>query len=107
MIIPKDATIAVEKIRDYLLVPQRKSDKSKYLGLGGYSRQDFWELLRDLREQFLPGDATFQERIDDGDLYILRGMLEGPNGRRLPVKTIWMLKWTDEWKFVTLFPDKQ
>jgi uncharacterized protein DUF6883 len=104
MIIPKDATIAEEKIRDYLLKPQRKSDKSKYLSLAGYSREEFWELIRDLREQLLPGEGIFQERIEEGDLYVLLGILRGPNGRELPIKTIWLLTWQSDWKFVTLFP---
>ena len=77
MIIPADAIITEEKIRDYLLTPQRKSDKSKYLSLAGYKRKEFWELLRDLRSQLLPGEGSFQERIEQGDLYILWGILEG------------------------------
>ena len=58
-IIPKDAIIAEERIRDYLLVRQEEDDKSKFLALAGYSREDFWELVRDIREQILPAEATF------------------------------------------------
>ena len=59
MIIPKDAIIAEEKIRDYLLTTLDVDDKSSYLALAGYSRDEYWELLRDIREQLLPGEANF------------------------------------------------
>ena len=105
MIIPKDAIIAEEKARDYLLVPQRKSDKLGYLTLGGYTRDDFWELIRDIREQLLPGEAVFQRRDQYGDYYELNGHLECPNGRSLGVRTIWKHELDGTIRFLTLFPD--
>ena len=107
MIIPKDALIPDSKIRDYLLIPLRKSDKSKYLSLAGYERDDHWELVRDIRDQLLPGEGIFQERKPDGELYQLFGTLTGPNGRILRVKTIWIREWTGKWRFITLFPDRR
>jgi hypothetical protein len=105
MLIPKDAIIPEEKIRDYLLVPQKKSDKSQYLSLAGYSREEYWELLRDLREQVLPGESVFQQRNTFGDYYALHGRLTGPNGRRLGVVTIWLREMDGTIRFLTLFPD--
>ncbi len=107
MIIPKDAIIAEEKIRDYLLKPLEKRDKSQFLALAGYSRQDYWELLRDIREQLLPGNAEFQEHRRFEDFYMLRGVLREPNGVRLAVKTIWVLNLLQEIRFITLTPDKE
>jgi hypothetical protein len=106
MIIPKDATIAIERVRDYLLTPQEKGDKSGFLALAGYTRADYWELLRDLRDQLLPGDAEFQEHRHKEDIYVLRGILTGPNGERLAVRTVWVLNLLNEIRFVTLLPDK-
>jgi hypothetical protein len=105
MIIPKDATIAIEKIRDYLLKPLILDDKSGYLALAGYNREDYWELLRDIREQLLPGDATYQERDEFGEYYILHGELRGPNGRTLGVRTVWQLNHRGVIRLITLFPD--
>ena len=105
MIIPKIATIAVEKIRDYLLVPLDEDDKSGYLALAGYTRVDYWELLRDIREQLLPGEAEFQERNEYGQYYIMKGRLTGPNGRTLGVRTIWLHEINGDIRFLTLFPD--
>ncbi|HWF43581.1 MAG TPA: hypothetical protein VG537_02960 [Candidatus Kapabacteria bacterium] len=66
MIIPKDAIIAEEKIRDYLLKPQDKDDKSGFFGLAGYSREDYWELTRDIRNQLLLPLQNFKGSADTG-----------------------------------------
>ncbi|HEY3875566.1 MAG TPA: hypothetical protein VGM92_08810, partial [Candidatus Kapabacteria bacterium] len=65
----------------------------------------FWELMRDIREQLLPGEAIFQRSDRFGDYYQLKGYLLGPNGRRLGVATIWMRENNGSIRFVTLFPD--
>jgi hypothetical protein len=104
MIIPADAIIAVEKVRDYLLKPQVKNDKSGFLHLAGYTRENYWELMRDIR-QLLPADASFQERRQYGEYYAVRGTIQGPNGRSLAVKTIWILDLEGNIRFVTLVPD--
>ncbi len=94
MIIPADAIILDQKIRDYLLKPLLVDDKSHFLTRAGYSREEYWELIRDIREQLLPGEGMLQERREQGNLYVLRGRLRGPNGRMLAVKTIWLQKWS-------------
>ena len=105
MIIPNTATIAVEKIRDYLLAPLDVDDKSGYLALAGYARGDYWELMRDIREQLLPGEAVYQEWNEYGEYYVLKGQLTGPNGRILGVRTIWLQEIGGRIRFLTLFPD--
>ncbi len=107
MIIPKDAIIAVEKVRDYLLKPLVDGDKSGYLLLGGYHRSDFARLAKDLREQLLPGEGIFQERTLYGDKFILNGYLSCPNGRELAVKTVWERNDFGEFRFVTLHPGRK
>ena len=106
MIIPADATIAVEKVRDYLLKPLDVDDKSGYLALAGYTREDYWELMRDIRSQLLPAEGTFQKSNQFGEYYIVPGRLHGPNGRRLSVNSIWLKDNDDPFKFVTLRPRK-
>lgn len=107
MIIPKDALIPEAKFRDYLFRPQLKDDKSKFLGLAGYSFANFSKLIDDIREQLLPGEAVFQERTIGGDIYRLRGILTGPNGYELYVRTIWAVENGQRPRFVTLVPDKR
>jgi hypothetical protein len=107
MIIPKDALIPETKIRDYLFRPQLKDDKSKFLGLAGYSVADFQRLIKDIRDQLLPGEAVFQERTIGGEIYRLRGILTGPNGYELHVRTIWAVEVGHPPRFVTLVPDRK
>ncbi len=78
MVISKDATIPVEKIRDYLLKWIEKDDKSGYLKHAGYSSENYQQLIDDIREQLLPAEAVLQEQRQDGDLYRIRGRLRGP-----------------------------
>ncbi|HWF45211.1 MAG TPA: hypothetical protein VG537_11270 [Candidatus Kapabacteria bacterium] len=105
MIIPKDAIIAEEKVRDYLLVHRAKNDKSKLLRRLGYTHTDYWELIRDIRL------LTFRRRISGAQtlwrVYAVRGKLYGPNGTSLAIKTIWILDLEDKIRFVTLVPDME
>ncbi|HZK76132.1 MAG TPA: hypothetical protein VFD13_04415 [Candidatus Kapabacteria bacterium] len=107
MIIPRDAIIPIEKVRDYLLKPLEVDDKSGFLALAGYSREDYWELIRDIREQLLPAEAEYQGNRGYGNIYAVRGILVGPNTIRLAVSAIWILNLSDEIRFVTLQPDKE
>ena len=107
MIIPKTARIPDEKIRDYLLLWQEVSDKSKFLELAGYSRDEFEVLIHDIREQLLPGEAVLQEHTVDGAIYRLRGTLTGPNGRELYVRTVWLDEQDQGLRFVTMLPEKR
>ncbi len=106
MKLPSDAIIATEKIKNYLLIPHTKGDKSKFLAMAGYTSSASDELLYDLRSQILPCDAVFEEMNEYGNTYSVRGVLTGPNGKSLDVVTIWMKEHLSETtKFITLFPD--
>jgi hypothetical protein len=106
MLIPKDAIIADEKIIDYLLKPLKVDDKSGYLSLAGYTRDDYWELLKDIREQLLPGEGIPQRQDEFGTYYRLAGNLRGPNGRVLGVYSIWQRTNRGSIRFITLYPDR-
>jgi hypothetical protein len=105
MIIPKDAIIANEKIRDYLLKPLEAGDKSHFLNRAGYTRQEWWELLRDLREQILPAEGVLQRHTRFGERYEVKSILSGPNGKSLRIRTFWEINRIQGWKFITLIPD--
>jgi hypothetical protein len=65
-------------------------------------------LQEDIRNQILPLEADFQEETAYGQLWKIRGPLEGPNGVTIGIVTIWMMeKHTGLTKFITLFPDKE
>jgi hypothetical protein len=108
MRLPQDATIAEDKLMRYLLVLQPRGDKSAFLAQAGYGRENAGHLQRDLREQILPLEAQRLESNKFGQYYEIRGMLTGPNGLALAVRTIWMTEHlSGVTKFVTLIPEKR
>ncbi len=57
MKLPVNATIAKEKITDYLLKWRPDNDKSKFLGMAGYNSNNWQRLADDIRTQILSADA--------------------------------------------------
>lgn len=108
MKLPQDAKIAREKISDYLLVRQKRGDKSAFLELAGYDLTRPDQLERDLREQALPLTASMLHKNEFGQYYEIRAKLQGPNGRILSVQTIWLREHlSGQTKFITLIPDRK
>lgn len=105
MKLPDDTIIALEKLTGYLLAEHPRGDKSRFLAEAGYTMANPERLRADLREQLLPLDADSLPSRGYGDLFEIRGILRGPNGVGLPVRTIWMREWASgEVKFITLVP---
>ena len=108
MKLPPDSLIATEKITHYLLVPLSRGDKSGFLSLAGYTRENPEQLLNDLRTQILPLDVVAAGENQFGRYFEARGLLRGPNRVTLKVRAIWMTEHlSGSTKFVTLIPDKQ
>ena len=61
MKIPPDATILMEKLVAYLLVSREWDDKSKYLALAGFTRDNPHLLLAAIRQV-----AATAEALEDG-----------------------------------------
>jgi hypothetical protein len=100
-----DAVIALEKLTGYLLAEQPRGDKSRFLAEAGYTKANPEQLRRDLRQQLLPLDAAPLASRGYGEMYEIRGILRGPNGVGLSVRTIWMReRATGVVKFITLVP---
>ena len=108
MKLPADSMISSEKITDYLLKWQPDNDKSKFLAQAGYSPDNWQRLLDDIRDQILPKEAELMRKTPYGDLFRIRGKLQGPDGVSLRVITVWMEEYASrQTKFITLFPDKE
>ena len=106
MKLPPDAIIDSRKITDYLLQPREADDKSAYLARAGYTPANAEQLLFDLRRQILPLVAECLGRFEYGTKYRIRATLRGPNGRELPISSIWAkIEKTGLTKFITLYPD--
>ena len=108
MKLPPDCVISEEKITRYLLVPLARGDKSAFLALADYTQENAAQLLHDIRTQILPLDAAAGEENKFGRYFEVRGLLRGPNGVALRVRTIWMKQHlSGSTKFVTLIPEKR
>ena len=108
MKLPKNAIIAPEKIHRYLLITLPDSDKALFLSTAGYSLENWSILLKDIRSQLLPLNATLSRETKFGTMYEIRGTLKGPNGKRLKIISVWMNEFeTKQTKFITLYPDKE
>lgn len=108
MKLPDDSQIAYEKLIQYLLALRKRNDKSKWLAQAGYSLENWQVLENDLRNQILSVDATLIENTEYGRMYEIRRNLIGPNGKSLPVCTIWLTETaTGSTKLITMYPDKR
>ena len=106
--LPENTQISDEKLTKYLLAPRKRNDKSNWLAQAGYLLEN-WSILRDdLKRQVLPNDALLVETTDYGTMYEIRANLRGPNGKTLPVCTIWMVGTADDVaRFITMYPDRK
>lgn len=108
MILPADSVIEDKKVRDYLLVPQSRNDKSQFLERAGYVKEEWEKLVSDIRSQLLPHEAVFQETTRFADFYTITGDLKGPNGNLLKVKSVWGKdKTSSTFRFITLIPQRR
>ena len=105
MRLPDNSVIAREKITDYLLVRQSRNDKADFLSKGGFTAANpdvLIESLVGLREQH---EATPVDDNRFGFYYEVVGILRGPTGAALRVRTIWMTEHlSGTTKFITLIP---
>jgi len=108
MKVPPDAIIPFEKITEYLLVPRKWDDKSKFLAQAGFLRDNPELLLRAIRKLAADVDAVEDRTNEYGVFLRVEGEIQGPNGRGLQVVTVW-LRWHvgGQVRFVTLKPRKE
>ena len=108
MKLPNDTLIAQEKLTQYLLTLRKRNDKSQWLAQAGYSLENWQVLEIDIRNQILSADAMPIENTEYGQTFEIRRNLIGPNGKSLPVYTIWIKETaTGNTKFITMYPDKR
>lgn len=106
MKIPSNAIIPREKLTHYLLVPQEKDDKSKFLAQAGFTQDNPDDLEAAIRELIETYEAVQDRQDRFGDFYRVEGTLKGVNGRDLLVVTVWIIRTEEDnlYRFVTLKP---
>jgi hypothetical protein len=59
-------------------------------------------------ERILLNEATLNKQTTSGDIYEIKGLLQGVNGINLRVSTYWIIdSLTKETRFVILLPDQK
>jgi len=103
-----EVKVPKEKLLQYLLLPRDEDDKSEFLKIAGYKLSNWQRLRKDLYELVKENEVTNTEQSPYGVKYEIQGRLEGPNGKKLNVVSIWIkLRGKKELRFVTLFPDTE
>jgi hypothetical protein len=106
--IPSDAIIPQGKLTEYLLVPQPKNDKSKFLAQAGFTLDNPATLLAAIRSIIASNEATLDRTDEYGTFYRVTGVLIGVNGIDLGVVTVWLQRQENgEFRFVTLLPSQK
>ena len=104
MRLPDDAIIPREKLTDYLLLPQRKNDKSGFLAQVGFTQENPELLEQAIRRLITQNEAMVDRQNEYGIFYRVRGDLYGPTGI-LATVTVWIQLTNDNYyRFVTLKP---
>ena len=102
--IPDDAIIPREKLTNYLLVPQRKNDKSGFLAQAGFTQANPDLLETAIRQLIAKNEAHLDRQNEYGIFYRVVGDLDGPDGI-LATVTVWIqLTNNNRYRFVTLKP---
>ncbi len=100
-----NAIIPTAKLTKYLLVWKPKNDKSGFLAQAGYTIDNWQDLEQDLKK-LLVKVATYNKSSNFGDIYEIKGVLQGRNGVTLNVATYWIIdSLTNETRFITLLPN--
>ncbi|MFM9969963.1 MAG: DUF6883 domain-containing protein [Burkholderiales bacterium] len=100
------AFIDPAKVRDYLLCDTHPVGrfKSAFFHALGFT-QGRWE---DLRDEFLriahTQNATAARASTSGSKYVVDGILNGPRGKNVEVRTIWIVSNDARPRFVTAYP---
>ncbi|NJL85595.1 MAG: hypothetical protein HC886_05865 [Leptolyngbyaceae cyanobacterium SM1_1_3] len=94
------------KLTQYLLVPRREDDKSKFLAQAGFTTDNPERLKQAIFTLIQTCDAVSDRQDKYGTYYLVEGPLIGPNGA-LIVVTVWIERTVDGiLQFVTLKPKR-
>ena len=102
------AFIDPAKIRNYILSPTHPIGRFKMALFQkmGYTDKNWKELVDDIKEHHLPLDAEPVEKTKYGQKYLIKGIIKGPSGNVVMLKSIWIiLKSEDMPRFITIYPE--
>ena len=95
------------KVFDYLLSPTHRDGqhKAKFFTRFGLSQDNWQELGELLRQHALDHEITKVEPSEFGTRYVLEGIMNMPDGRTVPMRTVWFVSDAqDDPRFVSAYP---
>jgi len=101
------AIVDRRKVRDYLLSRSHPIGRFKaaFLACAGFEAGNWADLVSQLRELAVLGDALPGEPSEHGEKYMISGILKGPQGISLAVTTVWLVPTSgDAPRLVTVYP---
>ena len=97
------------KLREYVLSPSHPVGRFKaaYFGKLGYTQDNWQKLEAAIRACAARDEAESRESTPYGQKYGVRSILEGPNGTRAAVISIWIVRKGEAVpRFVTVMPER-
>ena len=109
MLLPNAALVEIDpqKLHGYLLSKTHPIGrfKARFFAALGYSAERWQEFEADLRTQHLTQDAQPADATPDGQVFTIRAILKGPNGRSAAVLSVWFVAAAGGApRFVTAYP---
>lgn len=102
------AVIRPEKLRDYLLSPERSGGKAGLFARLGYTEANWERLGGDLYAMSLAADAEELPQTRFGKKFMIRAKLTGPSGVTESLVSVWIIeKGRDQPRFVTAYRDRR
>ncbi len=101
------AVIPDEKIRDYVLSRSHPIGRFKaaFISRLGFDADNWSILASELRSLALREEAIRTQRTVYGQKYIVRGIIEGPNGRSTEIETVWIVLFSEDTpRLITAYP---
>jgi hypothetical protein len=102
------ATIAADKLRDYLLNIEhpRGRTKARLLLLMGFSPDRWEELERALRIEHLTQDVSSSNQTEYGTRFTIVAPLTGPLHRKILFRSVWQIDLGDTAaRLITMYPE--
>jgi hypothetical protein len=101
------AIIDPMKLQDYVLSDAYPIGRFKaaIFQQMGYTRGNWEQFVEDIRTQLLSLDAEQGEKTEYGQKYIITGDINGPSGKVMKLKSIWIILRGEEIpRFITIYP---
>jgi len=102
------AIIDPSKIKNYILSPAHPVGRFKaaFFQSMGYTQGNWQQLLDDIRQYHLTGEAEPVEKTGYGQKYIIKSATKGPNGKIVLLRSVWIvLSGEDTPRFITIYPE--